>query len=152
MDHVIGACLMVRRSLFDELGGFDERYFLYYEEVDLCLRARRLGWSTHHVAEARLVHAGQVSSSQIGGRRLAYSLTSRRTYARSHWPRRQRVLLALLTAVVELPARLVAEAGRTRGVPTEVLRGYAGHLRSVRRERFPTKTTTSLRRHPCGVW
>jgi GT2 family glycosyltransferase len=129
MDHVIGAFLVVRRDLFDELDGFDERYFLYYEQEDFCLRARRLGWATYHLDDAEVVHAEQVSSSQIGGLRLAYSLTSRRAYARAHWPRRQRLLLALLSAVVELPARLLTEAVRQSGFPMETLRGYVRHVR-----------------------
>jgi len=137
MDHVIGAFLVVRRDLFEQLGGFDERYFLYYEEVDLCLRARELGWATYHLADAEVVHTGQASSSQIGGRRLAYSLTSRRAYARAHWPRYRQLLLGLLTTAVELPARLLTEAVRSAGLPTETARGYLGHLRAVLASRRP---------------
>jgi GT2 family glycosyltransferase len=137
MDHVIGAFLVIRRELFEQLGGFDERYFMYYEEVDLCLRARRLGWATYQLADAEVVHAGQVSSSQIGGRRLAYSLTSRRAYARAHWTRPRRLLLALLTVTVELPARLLSEAVQSAGLPTETVRGYVGHVRAVVASRGP---------------
>ncbi|MGY1618362.1 glycosyltransferase family 2 protein [Geodermatophilus sp. SYSU D00691] len=146
MDHVIGAFLVVRRDLFEQLGGFDERYFVYYEEVDLCLRARWLGWATYHLADAEVVHAGRVSSSQIGGRRLQYSLGSRRAYARAHWPLRRRVFLGLLTAVVELPARLLTEAVRRTGPPTQTVRGYVGHLRAVARHRIDP------RRRRCGAW
>lgn len=150
IGHVIGAFLVVRRNLFEQLGGFDERYFVYYEEVDLCWRARQLGWASYHLADAEVVHTGQVSSSQIGGRRLAYSLSSRRLYARAHWNLRQRLLLALLTVAVELPARLVAESFRTGRLPIETVRGYAGHLRAMTRPR------DRVRRQPeeasCGVW
>jgi N-acetylglucosaminyl-diphospho-decaprenol L-rhamnosyltransferase len=141
MDHVIGAFLVVRRDLYERLSGFDERYFMYYEEVDLCLRARRLGWATYHLSDAEVVHVGQVSSSQIGGRRLAYSLTSRRAYARAHWTRPRRMLLALLTTAVELPARLLTEAVRRAGLPTETVRGYLGHLRAVLASRRPAAGT-----------
>jgi N-acetylglucosaminyl-diphospho-decaprenol L-rhamnosyltransferase len=154
MDHVIGAFLVVRRDLFEQLGGFDERYFLYYEEVDLCLRARALGWATYHLADVEVVHAGRVSSSQIGGRRLAYSLTSRRAYARTHWPRRRRLVLALLTVAVEFPARLLTEAVRSAGLPRETVRGYLGHLRAVQASRHPAadrRHCVTTRRHPCDA-
>jgi N-acetylglucosaminyl-diphospho-decaprenol L-rhamnosyltransferase len=59
---VSGALLAVPRDLWDELGGFDERYFLYGEDVDLCLRAAKLGRRPTLVVTARYQHVGGVSS------------------------------------------------------------------------------------------
>lgn len=53
---VAGTCLLVRRSRFDQVGGFDEGFFLYHEDWDLCLRARRAGWSSLLVPAATAVH------------------------------------------------------------------------------------------------
>ena len=128
MDHVIGAYLLVRRAVFERLDGFDEAFFVYYEEVDLCLRARRIGWSTYHLADAEVEHVGNVSTDQIRARRLAYSLTSRRRYARKHWSRLDNVVLAIVTFAVELPARLITESVRRRRLPTETLRGYVAFV------------------------
>jgi N-acetylglucosaminyl-diphospho-decaprenol L-rhamnosyltransferase len=125
VDHVIGAFLVVRRDLFDQLGGFDERYFMYYEEVDLCLRARRLGWLTYHLADAEVLHVGNVSSDQVRPARLFYSLRSRRLYARQHWGRMQNVLLTAQTFTLELGARMLTETVRRRAIPVETVRGYA---------------------------
>ena len=51
VDQVIGAFFMIRRSLFERLDGFDERFFVYFEEVDLARRAAQSGWASLHVAE-----------------------------------------------------------------------------------------------------
>ena len=62
-DWVSGASMIVlRRSVFDEIGLLDEGYFLYFEETDFCLRARRAGWKCWYVPDSRVVHlVGQSS-------------------------------------------------------------------------------------------
>ena len=62
VDWVPGAFTMLRRSLIRELGFFDERFYLYYEETDLCLRAKRHGWEVHFIPESRVIHEGGASS------------------------------------------------------------------------------------------
>jgi GT2 family glycosyltransferase len=54
--------MMIRRDAFDLAGGFDERYFLYWEDADLCRRLRNLGWATAYVPQAVVVHHGGRSS------------------------------------------------------------------------------------------
>ncbi len=57
---VLGASMIARRALFEDLGGFDERFHLYGEEQDLCLRARKAGWAIGYIPHAVVVHwAGQ---------------------------------------------------------------------------------------------
>jgi GT2 family glycosyltransferase len=67
VDWVPGAFTMVRRSLIRELGFFDERFYLYYEETDLCLRARRHGWEVHFLPQSRVFHEGGASSRKHEG-------------------------------------------------------------------------------------
>lgn len=68
-----GACLMVRRQAFEDLGGFDEAYQLYFEDSDLCLRARRKGWQVDFVAPAKVTHwLGQASRQTPGTTSLIY--------------------------------------------------------------------------------
>jgi N-acetylglucosaminyl-diphospho-decaprenol L-rhamnosyltransferase len=56
-DWLLGAFLLLRRELLDELGGFDEGYRLYGEDIDLCYRASRAGWERWYVPEATVTHA-----------------------------------------------------------------------------------------------
>ena len=67
VDWVYGTFMAVRRDLFDALGGFDSRYFLYGEDLDLCYRAARLGRHTIHVPAARAVHGQNLSAAQRFG-------------------------------------------------------------------------------------
>lgn len=59
---VQGACFLFRRSLALEIGPFDERFFLYFEETDFCKEAADRGWATHYVGDAAAVHVGSRSS------------------------------------------------------------------------------------------
>lgn len=85
VDHVIGAFFLVRRELFNELGGFDERFFVYLEDLDFSYRAHLAGWSSVYLAEAQAFHAGGGTSNQVKARRLFYSLRSRLLYAHKHF-------------------------------------------------------------------
>ena len=62
VDWVMGASMLVRREPFDVVGGFDERYFLYWEDADLCRRLRERGWTTRYVPRARVRHSGGASA------------------------------------------------------------------------------------------
>lgn len=66
---LVGACMAVRREAFDAVGGFDERFFVFLEETDLCLRLAREGWEVLVAPAARVVHA--------------QGATARRTYPRA---------------------------------------------------------------------
>jgi hypothetical protein len=62
VDWTAGASLMIRRELIDEIGGFDETFFLYFEETDLCHRATNAGWTTHYLPQSEVVHIGSAST------------------------------------------------------------------------------------------
>ncbi len=84
-DWICGASMLIRTSVFEMLGGFDENYFLYYEETDLCLRARQAGIATWYVPESRVMHIRGQSTrvTNVGDlpKRLpAYWFDSRRRY------------------------------------------------------------------------
>ncbi|MGH9028126.1 MAG: glycosyltransferase family 2 protein, partial [Acidimicrobiales bacterium] len=64
VDWVSGACFMARARALDELRGFDEAYFMYAEDVDLCWRARRAGWAVAYVPGASVTHLQGVSTSK----------------------------------------------------------------------------------------
>lgn len=132
VDQVIGAFYLVRRDLFERLSGFDTRYFLYYEEVDFALRARRQAAHSYFLHDAAVLHAENVSASRLPVARLYHSLYSRLLFAFAHWPRWQARVLVLSTLSVELAARL-GRAGLNRnwGQVSETLVAYrrlAGQL------------------------
>jgi N-acetylglucosaminyl-diphospho-decaprenol L-rhamnosyltransferase len=84
-DWICGASMMIRPAVFDAIGGFDENYFLYFEETDFCYRARQAGYPTWYVPESRVMHIrGQsttVTDVRGGPKRLpAYWFASRRRY------------------------------------------------------------------------
>src|SRR5579883_1066022 len=129
VGQVMGAVLMIRRGLFQTLGGFDERFFLYYEDVDLCARAWALGGSCFYLKSARATHIGRVSSSQDEGMALALYLRSSLTYARLHFGFAAEAVLALSCFTAEFLLRLVQAVLRQRSVG--VLRAYGLLIRSL---------------------
>ena len=101
VDQVIGAFFMVRRSVFEQLGGFDERFFVYLEEVDFSRRAKSLGWTSFFLSTAQVYHLGGGSSNQVKGLRLFYYLRSRLWYGYKFFSPRALRTLVLITFVVD---------------------------------------------------
>lgn len=86
VPFVSGACMLVRADLFMQLGGFDECFFAYFEDWDLCLRMRAMGYNCLHVSDATVRHVGSMTS---GTDSLIYHfLMTRNRYlmARKHLP------------------------------------------------------------------
>lgn len=130
VDFVCGAALLVRRALFEELAGFDERLFLYLEDADLSLRARRLGWQTLFCADAGVEHACGWTRGQHRAWRLAQSWRSLVVYAWTHFSRSSACLLTALLLLAG-PLVRVAEAIVLRR-PSEALDGLKAWLLLVR--------------------
>jgi hypothetical protein len=63
-EAVSGACIMVKREVFDRVGGFSSHYFMYGEDLDLCFKIRRAGYGVYHVPETTIVHFGGGSTRQ----------------------------------------------------------------------------------------
>lgn len=104
IDWVSGAYMLVRSEVFADIGLLDESYFLYYEETDFTLRAKRAGWSCWHVPESRIVHlVGQSSGVTTADHRLrrrpAYWYQSRSRYYFLNHGRLYAALADVLVAV-----------------------------------------------------
>lgn len=86
-DWVSGASLIVRREIFEGIGVLDEGYFLYFEEADFCLRARKAGWKIWFAPESRVIHLEGASTGirDIVRRRPRYWYDSRRRYFVKHF-------------------------------------------------------------------
>ncbi|MCE0768257.1 glycosyltransferase family 2 protein [Pseudonocardia kujensis] len=107
-----GSCLLVRRSAFDSVDGFDPRYFMYFEDVDLGDRLGRAGWLNVYVPAAEVVHTGGVSTSkpEVSARMLAEHHRSAYRYLADRHPGARN---APLRAAVR--AGLAVRARATRG-------------------------------------
>lgn len=125
VSHVIGAFYFLRRSLFENLGGFDERFFVYFEDLDLSHRVHCAGWSIHYLASAAAYHKGGGTSEGVKAKRLCYSLSSRLRYSRKHFSALGYALVVAVTFGVE-PLLRGARALRHRSITEmrEILVAY----------------------------
>lgn len=101
VGHVIGAFYMIRRSLFEKIGGFDERFFLYYEDLDLSTRLKSMDRKIAFLSEVRAIHIGGGCSRSVKVKRLCFSYISKLKYILKHFPIYQSVPLAALVVFVE---------------------------------------------------
>ena len=62
-EHLLGACLLLRRAAIEQVGGFDPDFFMYFEETDLCVRLRQAGWRNYYLPSARAMHLSAASTS-----------------------------------------------------------------------------------------
>ena len=123
VGQVMGAFLMIRRDLFAALDGFDPRFFVYWEDADLCTRARAAGFAVRHVAGAVAHHVGQGTTRQVRARRLFYFLRSQILYAHKHHGRAAALALTAASFCAQVPLRLaLALARRSAAEAAEVLR------------------------------
>jgi len=97
VDQVMGAAFMVRRTAFDELGLLDERFFIWFEEVDFCKRAIDAGHDVMYTPETHIIHYGGESFGQVfGPKKQHYLNSSLLKYMRKHFGLAATVALALL--------------------------------------------------------
>lgn len=84
VDQVMGAALMVRKSVIEQVGAMDERFFMYYEEVDLCHRIKKAGWRIVYIPQSVITHIGGGSSGQIPVNKRIMAMTSLLKFFRKH--------------------------------------------------------------------
>lgn len=129
VDWTAGASLMMRGEMLREIGLFDETFFLYFEETDLCLRAARSGWETWYIPQSRVVHIGSVSTGMKTWDRMPrYWFDSRRYYFVKNHGRLYAVLALLARAAgVTIHRARVALSGRPAQDPPRFLRDLIAH-------------------------
>ncbi len=114
VDVVMGACLMARREVFEQIGGLDERFFMYSEEVDWCYRARQAGWRIYYVPQAEATHLWGGTSRVLPVQTLVQLYHSRLLFFRKHYgpataaAYKAVLALACLVRLAALPAALLA--------------------------------------------
>lgn len=115
IDMLCGACLVIRREVLDQVGGFDPAYHLYYEDADWCRRVRARGFRLAYVPAAEIVHYYNQSAQSAGQQRLEWMVRSRRYYLERQFGPRRAALCGRVDAVA---GRL---AGRWRAAPPRSL-------------------------------
>jgi GT2 family glycosyltransferase len=132
VDVVTGAFLLVRRVTFECLGGFDQRFFVYLEDVDFLYAAHQAGWSCYYLATTRAYHKEGGCSEQAKAARLFYSLRSRVLYSYKHFGWATATGLLVGTILVEPFIRLAWAAWRRSvGEMRETFQAYAMLLREL---------------------
>ena len=135
VDWVQGCALMARREVYEQIGGLDEGYVMYSEELDWCKRAKEAGWHVVYLGEARITHYGGQSSAQVPARKHIYFQQSKIRYFRKfHGRAAAWTLRAFLIASYAL--QLAQEAakwalGHKRPMRAERVRTYARVLRAL---------------------
>ena len=84
VDYIFGAAMFIRRSVFEHVGLFDERYFLYLEDLDFCLRAQQAGFSLLYVPSAKAWHIGSASTSKDMALRRYHHVRSTILFLKQH--------------------------------------------------------------------
>ncbi|HEX5386999.1 MAG TPA: glycosyltransferase family 2 protein [Gemmatimonadales bacterium] len=99
---VMGAALALRREAFDAIGGFDESFFMYAEEVDLCRRLRNAGWEVHFAPVTDVVHRGGASTAPIRGAMALERVRSATRFYRRHYspPRAAALIVGIRGAML----------------------------------------------------
>jgi len=95
---VSGACLLARREAVEQAAGFDENFFLYFEDIDLCVRMAARGWKVLFLPQVRVFHEGGAATRQFAPSRLEYRKSQLRFYKRHN----SRASLRLLRSYLRL--------------------------------------------------
>lgn len=124
VDWVVGAALFVRRAAWEQVGGLDEGFFMYSEELDWQRRLRAAGWRIVHLPAAQVIHAEARSSAQVPAATHIRFNTSKVRYVRKYHG-------ALAAGALRwwLLAQFAAQ------LAVEAIKGALGHKRELRRER-----------------
>jgi N-acetylglucosaminyl-diphospho-decaprenol L-rhamnosyltransferase len=162
VDWVTGCCLLARRECLADVGGLDDAFFLYYEDVDLCRRAREAGWSVLFDPTVSIVHHRPLHARAVPPHLRAITRHALVTYASKHWPGWQVPLLAGVMRVEALARRLLAwsysdcESGETFAeldlILQDALRGDVesarSRLRKIVRRQESRRATEPVDRRP----
>lgn len=108
VDQVMGACFLIRRELIEDVGGLDEQYFIWFEEVDYCRMAKKAGWDVAYVSPVQIIHHGGESFAQVLSTRKQrmFNDSLKKYFAKWHPGWRAR-LIFLVCPVAILEARII---------------------------------------------
>jgi N-acetylglucosaminyl-diphospho-decaprenol L-rhamnosyltransferase len=124
VDWVTGACLLVRRDVVEEIGGLDEDYFMYSEELDWCRRIKAAGWQIVYLPMAQVIHyVGKSSEQAVTARHINFQRAKLRYFYKYHGP------------VTAWLLRLFVLWNYSWQLLVEAFKGIVGHKRPLRWQR-----------------
>ena len=125
VDWLTGACIVVRREVLQQVGGFDESFFMYSEELDWCKRIKSAGWKIVYLPEAQVVHhVGKSSEQAVAARHIHFQTSKVRYFRKHHGQLTAGLLRAFLLAMYLWQIGL------------EAVKALLGHQRDMRRQRI----------------
>ncbi|HNS51278.1 MAG TPA: glycosyltransferase family 2 protein [Anaerolineae bacterium] len=134
VDWVVGACLMVRREVFEQVGGLDEGFFMYSEEMDWCHRIKDAGWEVVYLPAAVVIHHEGKSSEQVVAARHIHFQSSKVRYIRKYHGHARaeavRIFLLATYAFQWMREALKWLVGHKRPLRAGRIRAYGQVLRS----------------------
>lgn len=103
IDWVNGACMMVRSEVIAQVGGLDEGYFIYAEEIDWCYRMNQAGWRVCFTPDAEIIHLGGQAMNRVADKRIVLKYKGQYRFYRKHYPIWKYVVLRAIVTAVALP-------------------------------------------------
>jgi N-acetylglucosaminyl-diphospho-decaprenol L-rhamnosyltransferase len=132
VDHVEGSFFLVRRSVFEELSGFDERFFLYFEDVDFSFQAKQTGWKSFYLADSQAFHRGGGTTDRIKARRLFYWFKGRLQFVAKHFGRLAAWWILIASFSVEFLARVCINIIKLKWQYLyETLQAYGMYIKAI---------------------
>lgn len=146
VDWVVGAALMVRRTAYEQVGGLDEGFFMYSEELDWCRRMKAAGWRVVYFPPARIVHHEGRSSAQVpAATHIRFNTSKVRYYRKYHGALAAELLRGWLLSQFALQwamEGIKAALGHKRELRAARMKAYGEVLRSGLKERSVGGLTT----------
>jgi len=107
VNQVMGAYMMMQRKIFEDLKGFDTRFFVYYEDADFAYRAKKIGYNTYYNSDIRITHIGRGTTAKISDKSLFYNLRSRIQFVNKHYGAFKGNIILFMTLTIEPITRIL---------------------------------------------
>lgn len=125
VDQIMGAFMFLRRDLFEKVGYFDERFFVYFEELDFSKRFSELGGRSFFNSDIKIIHSGAGTTQSVKSYRLFLNLSSRLKYGKKHFSFIGYCILWISTTLIEPVPRIILGWWRYGSQEVkEILNGY----------------------------
>jgi GT2 family glycosyltransferase len=131
VDQIIGAFMFIRKEVFKKIGDFDERFFVYFEELDFSKRVAQSGGKSYFNADIKAIHSGHGTTKSVKAFRLFLNLRSRLLYAKKHFAKPGYLLVWISTMFFEPLTRIFFLLIRLKfKEAAQVIKGYQLLLKS----------------------